>query len=127
MNTEEQQTIAIIGASSNPTKYGNKAVRAYKDKGFKVFPVNPNRDEVEGLRCYPSILDIPEPVDIASIYLPPERSYNVLESIARKNVKQVFFNPGSADESVIERAKMLGLKTIEACSIIAVENFSKEN
>ncbi len=120
MNDDRQQHIAIIGASNNPSKFGNKAVRAYKDMGYKVFPVNPERDEIEGLKCFPSIMDIPERVDLATIYLPPERSYHILESIARKDVKQVFFNPGSADESVLVRAKSLGLEPIEGCSIVAI-------
>ena len=64
--------IAIIGASNNKEKYGNKAVRAYKKQGHSVYPVNPKEKTIEGLRVYKLILDIPDEIERASIYLPPE-------------------------------------------------------
>lgn len=118
MNT--RHTIAIIGASSNRDKYGNMAVRAYKDKGYTVYPVNPKEDEIEGLICYRSILDIPEPVEIASVYLPPHLTLTVLEEIKQKGVETVFLNPGTENDEVIEKANALGLNIVQACSIVAV-------
>jgi len=116
----ENKTIAIIGASNDRTKYGNAAVQAYKAQGYTVYPVNPNESEIEGLKCYPSILDIPGEVEIASLYLPPDKTCHVLEGIARKGVDEVFLNPGSSDERVTARAEELGLNSVEACSIVAV-------
>lgn len=114
------KSVAIIGASSNPNKYGNIAVKAWRDQGFTVYPVNPSADEIEGLKCYPSILDIPDPVEYASMYLPPKHTYHVLDAIARKGVETLYLNPGTADDSVRDRVKELGINAIEACSIIAV-------
>lgn len=114
------KTIAIIGASTNPQKYGNIAVKAWRDQGYTVYPVNPNVEEVEGLKSYPSILDIPGQVDIASVYLPPQQGVHVMESIARKGVALVYLNPGADDDEVVQRAKELGLNAVQACSIVAV-------
>ncbi len=116
----DSKTIAIIGASANRSKYGNMAVRAFIDQGYTVYPVNPREEEIEGLPCYKSILDLPGPVETASFYLTPKRTITVLDDLPQKGVKTVFLNPGTADDAVVQRANELGLEVIEACSILAV-------
>ncbi|MBN1825107.1 MAG: CoA-binding protein [Candidatus Eisenbacteria bacterium] len=116
----EAKRIAIIGASNNPDKYGNKAVKAYKRKGYIVFPVTPKEEEVEGLQAYASIRDIPGEVDAASLYLPPKVGITVLADIAEKRVGELFVNPGAESEELIEEARRLGLRPIVACSILAI-------
>mgnify|MGYP003466366589 CR=1 FL=1 len=66
------KTVAIIGASSNREKWGNKAVRAFKDGGWTVYPVNPKAAEVEGLPSFARIEDVPMPLDRISMYVPPQ-------------------------------------------------------
>lgn len=112
--------IAIIGASNNKEKYGNKAVRAYKKQGHSVYPVNPREKTIEGLRAYKSILDIPGEIERASIYLPHEIGITIIEEIAEKGVKEVFLNPGSESKELIEKAEKLGLNVIIACSILDI-------
>ena len=114
------KTIAILGASNNRRKYGNKAVRAYHAQGFTVYPVNPHEDAIEGLPCYTSILDVPGSVEAVSIYLPPDKTLLVLEDVREKNPEMVFLNPGSENDSVLARAEDMGLNVLQACSIIAV-------
>jgi len=111
-------SIAVIGASTNRDKYGNKCVRAFARLGWTVHPVNPNEKEIEGLRTYASILDVPRPIDRVSLYLPPARVLDVLDQIAETGCTEVFFNPGSESDEAIEKAKSLGLNPIEACSIV---------
>ncbi|MBN2329883.1 MAG: CoA-binding protein [Candidatus Omnitrophica bacterium] len=114
------KTIAIIGASSNREKYGNMAVRAYLDQGYTVYPVNPRGKIIEGLKCYKSILDIPDSVETASVYLPPKLTLQVLDELSQKGVKTIFLNPGTEDEQILEKVKQLGLNAIQACSILSV-------
>lgn len=114
------QTVAVIGASNDRAKYGNRAVRAYRAEGYQVFPVNPREASIEGLEVYASIVDIPGAVDRATVYLPPERTLLVLEEIARKGVRELFLNPGSESGEVIARAQELGLVPILACSIVDI-------
>jgi predicted CoA-binding protein len=114
------KTIAIIGASSDRRKYGNKAVRAFKDGGWTVYPVNPNEPEVEGLKAYASIRDVPEPLDRISMYVPPAVGLKLLDNIAAKNAAEVFFNPGSADANLIDKARRKGIQPIQACSIVNI-------
>jgi uncharacterized protein len=114
-------SVAVIGASTDRTKYGNKAVRAYLKQGFDVYPVNPNADQVEGLKSYPSLDAVPiDRLDRVSLYVPPAVGVAVLDQAARKQVGEVWLNPGSDAPEVVARAEALGLNVIQACSILAV-------
>jgi predicted CoA-binding protein len=112
-------TVAILGASQNRQKYGNKSVRAHLDQGYDVYPINPSADEVEGLKAYPTLRDLPvESVDRVSVYLPPQVGVQVLEDIKNLNPKEVWFNPGSESDEILDKAQALGLDIITACSIV---------
>jgi predicted CoA-binding protein len=112
--------VAVIGASSNRGKFGNKALRAFERQGYTVIPINPNEAEVEGHKTYASVLDVPGTIDMATVYVPPRAGVKVVEELARKGVPEVWLNPGAADDAVVERARELGLKIIQACSIIGI-------
>jgi uncharacterized protein len=114
-------TIAIIGASQDRNKFGNKAVRVFSDKGYKVYPIHPKLHEIEGHKTYPSILQVPEKaLDMVSFYLPPHVGMQVIEEVAQVKCKEVWFNPGSESEELVEKAERLGLTVIQACSIVGV-------
>jgi uncharacterized protein len=112
--------VAVIGASNNRTKFGNKAVRSYRAHGHSVYPVNLTETTIEGLPVFRSIEDIPVDIDVTLVYLPPAVTLTVLPGIARKGTGTLFLNPGSEDDAVVERAKALGLDPVLACSIIAI-------
>jgi uncharacterized protein len=109
--------IAIIGASKERGKFSNKAIRAYKEKDHVVFPVNPHEKEIEGLRCYNTVLDIPLDVEVASIYLPPEIGIKVIDDIIKKGIKKVYLNPGSSSQEIIKKLKENKIEVVLACSI----------
>jgi uncharacterized protein len=114
------KTVAVIGASSNRQKFGNKALRAFERQGFTVIPINPNEPEVEGHRTYPSVLDVPGNIDMATLYVPARFGLKAIEDLAQKGVGEIWLNPGADDDEVVARARELGLNTIQACSIIAI-------
>jgi uncharacterized protein len=114
------KTVAVIGASSDRRKFGNKALRAFAQQGYVVFPINPHEREIEGHTAYASILDVPGPVDMATVYVRPEVGVRVMDDLAAKKVGEIWLNPGADGPEVVERAGQLGLKTIQACSIIAI-------
>ena len=114
------KVVAVIGASSNRKKFGNRALRAYERQGYTVLAINPNEKEVEGHTTYASVLDVPGPIDIATVYVPPDIGVTVMEQLARKQIPEVWLNPGADGQAVVARARELGLKTIQACSIIAI-------
>jgi predicted CoA-binding protein len=114
------KTVAIVGASSNRAKFGNKALRAFAHKGYTVVPINPTEAEVEGHRAYASVLDVPGTIDMATIYVPGAIGVRVLDDLAKKGIPEVWLNPGADDRQVVEKARSLGLKTVVHCSIIAI-------
>ena len=114
------KVVAVIGASSNSRKFGNRAVRAFRRQGYTVIPINPNEAEVEGLKTYASIVDVPGPVDMASFYVPPDVGERVIDEVARKGVSEVWLNPGAESDALIARARALNINPIVACSIIAI-------
>ncbi|MBD3184854.1 CoA-binding protein [Candidatus Poribacteria bacterium] len=120
MKEDKQKTVAVIGASKDRSKYGNKAVRAYKEIGYKVYPVNPKEEVIEGIKTYKSILDIPDKIDRATLYLPSKLGIRVIEEIAEKGVGELYFNPGSESDELVKKARELNLNPILACSILAV-------
>jgi predicted CoA-binding protein len=113
-------SVAVIGASNAPQKFGNKAVRAYLRQGWTVYPVNPNEKTVEGLPVYPTIGDVPGPVDRVSMYVPPSVGITLLEAIRAKGSTELWLNPGSESDELVERATKLGLDPIQACSIVDI-------
>lgn len=112
--------VAIIGASNQREKFGNKAVRAYVAHGHSVYPVNLRERTIEGLPAFRSILDIPVKLDATLMYVPPEVTIKLLSAIARKGPGKLYFNPGSEDDAAIARARELGLEPLLACAIVAI-------
>lgn len=119
-DSSRSQTIAILGASENRAKYGNKCVRAYLHAGWTVYPVNPGGGEIEGLAVYRDLADVPQPLDRISVYLPPPISLALLPAMAAARAGDVMFNPGSADEVVLRRARELKIEALDYCSIVAI-------
>jgi predicted CoA-binding protein len=114
-------SVAVIGASSTRQKFGNKAVRAYLRQGWTVYPVNPTETTVEGLKVYPTIADIPGAVDRVSMYVPASVGITLLDAIkAKAPTAELFLNPGSESDALIDRAAALGLETIQACAIVDI-------
>lgn len=121
MTNSECQSVIVVGASRSRAKYGNKAVRAYLSQGYRVFPVNPSADEIEGEPAFATLDQIPvETVDQISVYLPPEKGIELLEEMVRFQPREVWLNPGSESPELLARAEELGLPVVQACSILGV-------
>jgi hypothetical protein len=114
------KTIAIIGASADRAKFGNKAVRAFLKQGYVVYPVNPKEAEIEGLAAFISIAEVPARPNLISVYLPPPVLLKVLPDIAAKGCDELWLNPGTESPEVLAEAERLGLNVIQACSIVGV-------
>lgn len=118
------RSIAVVGASADRSKFGNKAVRAYLSAGWDVFPVNPHETSIEGLEVHPSLEAAAAaaggPIDRISVYLQPETTRLVLPEIAAAAAEEAFFNPGSATAGVLTEAAALGIEVRDACSIVDI-------
>ena len=114
------RVVAVVGASRDRRKFGNKAVRAFLHRGYDVVPINPEGGVIEGVPAYPSVLDVPRSIDMATIYLQPAVGERVIDEIARKGIGEVWLNPGADGARVVARARVLGLTPILECSIVGI-------
>lgn len=113
-------TVAVVGASVNRRKFGNRAVRAFVQQGYHVIPVNPHETAVEGLPAVASVADIHEPIDIITMYVPPEIGIGLMDAVAAAGAKEVWLNPGAENDAIVAKARSLGIEPILACSIMGV-------
>lgn len=114
-------TVAILGASADRSKFGNKSVRAHQQQGFTVYPVNPKAELIEGLTAYKSLADVPAgKLDRISVYLPPQVGMAVLPEIVARGCGELWLNPGSDSDDLVAAAREKGLNVIQACSIVDV-------
>ena len=115
-----KKTIAVVGASSDREKFGNKCLRAYRQAGWSVIPVNPKGGTIEGLDVARSLAEIDIPLDRVSLYLPPRLTSQLLAQLPTDGSTEVFFNPGTSAPEILDRARDLGVNVHDACSIVDI-------
>jgi hypothetical protein len=112
-------TVAILGASAERRKFGNKSLRAHHRAGYEVFAVNPKGGQIEGLPVYARMADVPAAhLDRVSVYLPPPATLAALDEIAARGCDELWLNPGTSNPEVLAKARSLGLNAIQGCSIV---------
>jgi len=119
-DTSAMKTVAIIGASNDRSKFGNKAVRAYLQQGYTVYPINPHESEIEGLPAFKSIRDVPVRPQRISLYVPPPIVLKLLPDIAAVGCDELWLNPGTESDEVLAQATQLGMNIVQACSIVDI-------
>ena len=112
---------AVVGASTNREKFGNKVLRAYLRKGMKVYPINPRAEEIEGVRAYPDFRSLPERVRGVSIITPPPITETVVVEAADAGARFVWMQPGAESEESVRLARERGLEVIADGSCFLVE------
>lgn len=113
---------AVVGASRDRSKYGNKVLRAYLQNDREVYPVNPNSREVEGLATFPDLASLPRPVHGISVITRPEVTESIVEQAAGQGVKHIWMQPGAESERAVERAEELGINVIAGgpCALVTL-------
>ena len=114
------KTVAVVGASNNRDKFGNKALRAFQAEGHRVIPINPSAQSVEGIKAYASVLDVPDAIDMATVYVQPDVTLRLLEEFEQKQIPEIWVNPGAESDAVIAEARRRSLNVTFACSIVGI-------
>jgi len=114
------KTVAVVGASSDRQKFGNKALRAFKAEGYRVIPINPNEREVEGMATYASVLEVPERIDMATLYVQPDVGLRLLPEFEQKQIGEIWVNPGADSPELLTEARRRKLNVIAGCSIVGI-------
>jgi len=117
----EQKIWAVVGATSNKEKFGYKILKKLKSKGYEVYAINPNYEQIEEEKCYSSIEELPKIPDCVNIVVPRQVTKQVLEDISQANIKNVWLQPGSFDKETIEIAEGKGLNIVYYdCILVAL-------
>lgn len=109
---KDTKTIAVIGISHKPERDSHKVARYLMEKGFQVIPVNPIRNEILGQRCYKSLLDIPFSVDMADLFLTPEKVPKAVDEAIQKGVKTIWMQIGVINNEAAKKAMEHGINVI---------------
>jgi hypothetical protein len=119
---KSKKSFAIVGASNEMMKYGYELVCVFKDYGNKIFPINPKYDEIEGIKCYLSLKDLPEKPDVVLTALAPKNTLNVVPVVKEIGVDTIWFPPNCFDENAVNKAEELKLDYISnVCPIGILE------
>ncbi len=114
-------TTAVLGASPNPDRYANKAIRLLKTYGHEVVPVNPAFKEIEGLPVAASLADIKTPVDTLTLYVGPERSEPLVQQMLDLHPRRVIMNPGAESANLATTLKNAGIEVVEGCTLVMLK------
>lgn len=115
------KNMALFGMSRDPEKFGNKVYKNLTAKGYKLFPIHPHpvQDEIEGIKCFKSIAELPEKVEGAIMVIPPPKTEKALVDIAKAGIKRVWMQPGAESEAGIKYCEENGIAVIyEECVMV---------
>jgi predicted CoA-binding protein len=111
---------AVIGASANRQKYGNKVLRCYQQNGWKVIPVNPNETDIEGIPCVATISDLPAEVESISMITPPAVTARLVPLAIEKGIKNIWMQPGAEHPDAVALCRQHGVNVIADGSCLLV-------
>ncbi|HOV13327.1 MAG TPA: CoA-binding protein [Spirochaetota bacterium] len=115
------KNIAILGASPKEERYANMCQKLLVEKGYSVYPINPVYDEIDGKKCYKSLVDIIDDIDTITVYMNPERFNKVMNDILQKKPKRVIFNPGTESDEIKKTLIKEGIEVVEACTLVMLK------
>ncbi len=117
----EKKVWAVVGASENPERFGSKIYKKLKSKGYKVYPVNPNYQTIDGDKCYDSLSSLPEVPDVVDMVVNPRHGISVIEEAARLGIKNIWLQPGSYNDQVMDLIRERGLNAVQGCVLQALK------
>ncbi|MGD8545481.1 MAG: CoA-binding protein [Candidatus Bathyarchaeota archaeon] len=115
----KQNVFAVVGASRNPKKFGYQVYEDLKNANYKVYPINPNTDEILGDKCYPSLEALPEKPDIADFIVPPKITEQLVKTCRKLGIKKIWMQPGSESEKAIDFCKKNDMSVIHGVCVMA--------
>jgi uncharacterized protein len=113
-----QKELAIVGVSRKKAKFGNFALRELRTKGYKLFPVHPEAEMIEGEKCYHTLSELPEPVGGLLVVVPPAATEQVVREAAAAGIPRVWMQQGAESPAAIKFCEDNGIKTIHGECIL---------
>jgi len=122
---DKKNVFAVVGASRNPKKYGHQVYKDLRNAGYRVYPVNPNTNEILGDKCYPTLETLPIKPDVADLVVPPKITEQVIETCNKLGIKKVWMQPGSESETAISFCRENEIDVIHGVCVM-VERRSRQ-
>ncbi|MGD8931404.1 MAG: CoA-binding protein [Chromatiales bacterium] len=113
-----ERHVVVLGASNKPLRYSNQAIRLLLEKGYRVTPVHPKQEIIEGLPVAPSLKAVSQPVDTLTLYVGPQRLAPMIEEVIALRPGRVIFNPGTESPELISKVEQAGIQWLEACTLV---------
>jgi uncharacterized protein len=110
--------VAILGASDRADRYAYKAFEMLREYGHEPVPVNPHLEAIEGVTVYPTLKDIPRPIDTLTMYVGPAISSKLIADIVALKPHRVIFNPGSENPELTRALTQAGIHYLNACTLV---------
>jgi uncharacterized protein len=117
-----EERVVVLGASDKPERYSNRAVRLLTRDGYRVIPVHPSLQTIEGLEVRHDLAEIQEEVDTLTVYLSPARSEPLAADILRLKPRRVILNPGAESARLEEDLRGAGIEVLNACTLVMVNS-----
>ena len=118
----EPKKLAVAGASRNPKKFGGAIFKELKEKGFDLYPVNPNADEIQGVQCYKSIAELPD--DVTHLYIVTQKveTQQIVDAAIEKGIKMIWMQQKSETPEAVKTAEDAGIIVIsQRCLFMFVD------
>ena len=109
---EKSNVFAVVGASRDPSKYGHQIYKDLRAAGYKVYPVNPNADEILGDKCYPSLESLPETPQVVDLVVPPKVTNQIVKVCKKLGIEKVWMQPGSESETALNFCKENNIEAV---------------
>jgi predicted CoA-binding protein len=116
----EKKVWAVVGANDNPEKYGNMIYRKLKANGYKVYPVNPMYETIEGDKCYKNLASLPDKPEVIDMVVSPKRGIPVINEAAELGIKNIWLQPGTYNDELMNLIQEKGLTAVQACVLVAL-------
>jgi len=116
---------AVVGASRDPRKFGYQVFRSLRDARYIVYPVNPRGGELDGIRVYPSLSDLPEQPDVVNVVVPPDVTERIVQEAHLLGLTRIWMQPGAESEASLRYCEEHGIQVIQqACAMVWKRSWS---
>jgi predicted CoA-binding protein len=112
------ENVAVVGASPKPDRYAYRAIEMLREYGHRAVPVNPAFDTILDEKCYPTIAEVPQPIDTATLYLGEGRSMPLIDEILAAKPRRIIMNPGAENDALAEQARDRGIEVVYGCTLV---------
>ncbi|SCG83575.1 hypothetical protein DW1_2008 [Proteiniborus sp. DW1] len=106
----EKKVWAVIGATAKKEKFGYKVWKKLEESGYETYPINPSYDEIDGKKCYNSLMELPKKPDVINFIIPPESIFNILPIAKELEIEYLWCQPGAVNQELVSEAERLGFK-----------------